>query len=270
MSPGTQASCAALSVKNPLAFTSSRDMETPEYPENIYIGITDKCNARCIMCWRNNAQGPFLDMDSKLLAKLETAMRHAKFIGWWGDGEIFCHSDIDGILDRMRSLPYVAHSFSTNGKLLAKYARDLASVNLREITISIDAADPELLGRIRKGVTLGEIVDGVTAVHREFDLVERPRPEIWFYFISMVQNIGNLPSLVRLAAELGVRRVWVGSLKVNSPELLRQSLPLQIPGMEAEVFRSCLDLASRVGVDLVHCDPAAMKVEKDAVPIPVE
>jgi MoaA/NifB/PqqE/SkfB family radical SAM enzyme len=238
-------------------------MELPEFPAVIYLGITDKCNANCVMCWRRAKSGPFLDMDMALIEKLYPALEHAKEIGWWGDGELFAHSDVDALLAVMRDLPDAKHSFSTNGKLLARYAVQLSEVNLGKVQISIDGATPGTLARIRVGVELWQIENGVRALHKAFDKADRDMPELTFIFVSMMSNIAELPLMVELADELGVSTLYVNPLNPHHSNLEAECLALVAPGLEQQYFDRAKGLADDMGLKLVHCNPLVMENGND-------
>lgn len=232
-----------------------------DQPRNIYVGITDKCNANCIMCWRYSGQPPFLDISQEILEKIRPALEGAEFIGWWGDGEIFSYPDLDNLLEFMESISGVRHSFSTNGKMLSKYAVRLARINISEIIVSIDGATEGTLSRIRVGIHLDDIVNGVTDLYYYFDKNERPRPNIIFSFVSMMSNIYELPMLVELASSLEVPEVYVNPLNPHHSHLVSECLPDVAPGLEKKYFDMAQERADKLGISLIHCNPIVMVVQ---------
>ncbi len=235
-------------------------------PCNLYIGITDRCNASCIICWRQKAQPPFLDMADAVLDRLQCVINvdnAVDFVGWWGDGEFFSYGRLDQLLEFMASTAKTQHSFSTNGIQLASYAERLARIDFAEIHISIDGATEETLSRIRRGVKLSDITDGVAALYSEFDAVNKRRPAVMFTFTSMVSNICELPDLVVLAAELEIPVIHVNPLSVLHSDLESESLSVVAPGLELRYYTEAKLRAEELGVDLRHCSPAVMEVDDD-------
>lgn len=225
-------------------------MNVSTYPHHVQIGITDKCNADCIMCWRTGiVDKNFSDIDDSILDKLENALVGATDIGWWGDGEFFCYSKMDKLFSLIKKYPKANHKFSTNGKLLSKYVDQLSECNIGEIIISIDGATEETLSRIRVGCHLQNIIDGVTDLYRAFDNKDRTRPTVLFSFIAMRSNIHELVDLVRLAGSLQVPIVFVQRLKVNQDILLSEVLDDTV---EREYFRKSKNIASELGIILKH------------------
>ncbi len=225
-------------------------MNVSKYPHHVQIGITDKCNANCIMCWRTGiVDKNFSDIEDTVLDKLKNALVGATDIGWWGDGEFFCYSDMDKLFSLIKKYPKASHKFSTNGKLMSKYAPQLSECNIGEIIISIDGVTEETLSRIRVGCHLQNIIDGVTDLYKAFDNKDRIRPTILFSFIAMRSNIHELPDLVRLAGSLQVPVVFVQRLKVNQDTLLPEVLD-EIE--EREYFNKAKKIGNEIGVTLKH------------------
>jgi MoaA/NifB/PqqE/SkfB family radical SAM enzyme len=202
------------------------------------------------MCWRTGITDKhFADIEDSILGKLENVLVGATDIGWWGDGEFFCYSDMDKLFGLMKKYPKASHKFSTNGQLLSRYIYQLSECNIGEIIISIDGATEETLSRIRVGCHLRNIVDGVIELFRVFDYKNKKRPIILFSFIAMRSNIHELPDLVRLAGSLQVPIVFVQRLKVNQDTLLPEILD---DIEERDFFNTAKKIANEVGVTLKH------------------
>jgi MoaA/NifB/PqqE/SkfB family radical SAM enzyme len=233
-------------------------MSYPQYPETVYIGITDKCNANCVICWRRASNETMLDFDKELLEKIKPFLSSVKVIGWWGDGEIFAHSDIDYILSIMKEMPNTKHRFSTNGKGLVKYAEELAQINIDEIIISIDGATEGTLSRIRVGVHLANITDGIKSLQTSFAKNERPMPKLIFAFTSLMSNIYELPKMVELAKDLSVSEIRVQPLNPHHSDLESENLTTVAPGLEKYYFTVTERLGEQLGVVVNHCNPARL------------
>jgi len=242
-------------------------MDVPEYPKEIFVGITDKCNISCIMCWRHTQHTPFLDMDKSILEKLKPAFEHADHIGWWSGGEIFAYTNIDELIILMQQLPDVKHSFSTNGKELANYAERLVSINLAEVQISIDGASKGTIKRIRRGVELGEIADGIKALYKAHDNAGKIRPHIIFNFISMMSNVYEMPLLIELARELEVPEVLIHPLSATHSNLEAEQPNRVAPGIEKYYYNIAKELADKYSIVLGHTDMYSMDITEYTPPI---
>ena len=101
--------------------------------------------------------------------------------------------------------------FSTNGVLLGPQAlSDLLAARLDWIAFSIDAAEPATYAAIRQGASLDVVLQNVARVVA----AGRGAPSVSFFFVMMRQNVHELPALIRLAHELGVRQVVAKNLDV--------------------------------------------------------
>src|SRR5262249_8765490 len=85
----------------------------------------------------------------------------------------------------------------------------LIDSGLDEIRCSIDGADPKTYAQIRGAPLLHKIVKNLTEFMRiQKEMGARtPRASIWM--TGMKENIGELPALLRLAAQMGVPELYV-------------------------------------------------------------
>jgi len=98
--------------------------------------------------------------------------------------------------------------FNTNGMLLdARRRRALLDLEVDWVHVSVDAATPEVFEAIRPGASFERIVGNLRAL-----VVERGSrrcPRVQLNSVLMRRTLGELAPLVRLAAEIGVGRLWV-------------------------------------------------------------
>ena len=221
-------------------------------PKTIYIGITDRCNASCIMCWRRFKPGPYLDMDMGIIDKLMPYLKTAKMIGWWGDGEIFAHSNIDDILDIISSMPNVKHTFSTNGIGLYDYAEALSELNITHIQLSLDGATEETQEKIRRGTNFGKIIKGIKQINKVFASKNKVIPDITIMMVAMKSNVSEIDAMVRLAHYLGVSKVYINPLVLHSTDL-----QCEVPSnndVKVNLDKG-LQVDQMLGIGLEHCAP---------------
>jgi len=101
--------------------------------------------------------------------------------------------------------------FNTNGMLLdSRRRRALLDLEVDWVHVSLDAAAPAVFEEIRPGASFERIVGNLRAL-----VVERGSrrcPRVQLNSVLMRRTLGELTPLVRLAAELGVDRLWVQQL----------------------------------------------------------
>lgn len=129
---------------------------------NIRISLTQRCNLRCIYCHREGEKKPAaelsLDEIREILRVAEKfGIRSVKFTG----GEPLLREDI---VDIVRSVPPgMESSMTTNGILLARYAKELKAAGMKRVNVSIDSVVPETYQKITGQDALGDVLAGVDA-----------------------------------------------------------------------------------------------------------
>ena len=230
-------------------------IETPEYPINVYIGVTDKCNARCIMCWRRFIDGPYHDMHEGILDKLDMFIAKADMVGWWGDGEIFACGYVDKVFDMMQRHNTTAHSFSTNGMQLGKWATSIAQANVTHIQISIDGATEATQQKIRPGTQLHQIHMGVDSIRNACAALGKQPPSFTLMLVAMMSNIKEISDVVRMAADWQFEAVYINKL-VPHDKVLADEI---IPSSEAwQYWREAQQVANQLGIAITHCHEALL------------
>lgn len=148
-------------------------LDTRQRPlRDLRISVTDRCNFRCLYCMPKATFGRdhrFLPKEDILsyeeifrLARLAVAQGVSK-IRLTG-GEPLVRRDLETLIERLRSLPDVDLSLTTNGSLLAARAQSLRAAGLDRITVSLDAIEPALFARINDvDFPLASVLTGIEA-----------------------------------------------------------------------------------------------------------
>jgi len=167
------------------------------------------------------------------------------------------YSDIEKLLEFILLLPQPTHLFSTNGRRLAEFAPVLARANLGEMIISIDGATSRTLEKIRVGVKLDEIIRGIQELQFQRSLLSLPPIRFRFLFVSMVDNVSELPLLVKLAWYLRVAAITVTPL-VTHTVFMNEWQCKNVPGLEREFFLSASELANSLNIEFKHTHPGVL------------
>ena len=230
------------------------------HASEIVLDITKRCNAQCRMCWRTVEKDQKKVTQEIPLAVIEgwkDTLQQATTISWWGDGEPFAHTEIGNLLEFALKLPEPTHLFSTNGKRLSEFAPVLARMNLGELVVSIDGATARTLESIRVGVKLEEIIKGVQDVQYQREVLHGPPVRFRFLFVSMTDNVHELPLLVKLAYYLRVAAVTVTPL-VPHHTSMNQWQCTSVPGLEREFFSAGEYLAKQFNISFEHTHPEVL------------
>ncbi len=134
------------------------------------ISVTDRCNLRCIYCMPPEGigwlpHGHILRYEEILVivkAAAELGITKVRLTG----GEPLVRADLGklvGMIAQVKGIDDI--SLTTNGMLLARYARELKEAGLRRVNVSLDSLDPENFRRITRYGDLGEVLKGMEAAH---------------------------------------------------------------------------------------------------------
>jgi radical SAM protein with 4Fe4S-binding SPASM domain len=181
-------------------------------PHELYIESTTRCNEFCDQCPRTHL-GREVDRDitPDEVRHIVTQLPDLRRVVLHGLGEPLLNARLPEIIALLRERN-ISVLFNTNALLLnERRGRALISAGLNELRISLDGATPGMYARIR-GVNqraLPLIIRNLTAFESlKRDLgAEYPHTSLWF--TAMRENFHELPQLVEIAAQTGVREVYV-------------------------------------------------------------
>jgi radical SAM protein with 4Fe4S-binding SPASM domain len=189
--------------------------DRPPAPRSLQIEVTAACNLRCHMC---------LVRYRPPLNRVEGAMRLEEFtalldqlpevddLTLQGLGEPLLSPDLVSMV-RYAAERGIQVGFNTNGTLLTPAAAEsLLDAGLDWLCVSVDGASAGVYEAVRDGARFERVERNVRALT---DLRRRRglgRPRVSLVFVAMRRNVGELPALVRMAAEWGVDDVSVQNL----------------------------------------------------------
>jgi radical SAM protein with 4Fe4S-binding SPASM domain len=181
-------------------------------PKTLTLAITGACNLSCSHCWVEagvaDAAG---HVPSETLRRLigEFAALGGEGMRLTG-GEPLCHPDWLDLLRFARSAGFRALSLQTNGMLFD----DESVAALREldfpgftIQVSFDGARSATHDLVRGAGAFDALMLGVRRL-----VGAGLGPRIAIFFTEMRHNLEEIPALLELAEELGVREVATGTL----------------------------------------------------------
>ena len=216
-------------------------LKRPEFvhyqPEILKIETTNRCNLTCPFCYHTYAVAQDLKFQIKSVAhgNRQSLLHHNSKIGHHmsfntfryildqfpmlnridlqGIGEPLLNPDFINILD-YSSKRGIASQFYTNGTLLGReIIHHLTTLNVSEITVSIDGATAETYEWFRAGSKFNKVTNNV------YDLIEKRRfksklsPRVRLAMVATRYNVHEIYTLVDLGHELGVDSVIVTQLK---------------------------------------------------------
>jgi radical SAM protein with 4Fe4S-binding SPASM domain len=187
----------------------------PPLPREIQVEVTGACNLRCRMClvsYRPALGRTSGSMDLETFTRLVDSLPELEQVTMQGLGEPLLAPDFFAMLEYLAERG-VRMGFNTNGTLLTRErAERLVELGVDWLHVSLDGATAATYEGIRGRSDFALVcrnVAGLIEVMRERGAA---KPDLELVFVAMQRNVGELPALVRLAAELGVPAIWVQNL----------------------------------------------------------
>lgn len=125
------------------------------------VSVTDRCNLRCLYCMP--PEGVPLRSHDEILRyeEIDRVVRAAAGLGIskvrLTGGEPLARAGIANLVSMLARIPGVDDlSMTTNGTLLARYARALRAAGLKRVNVSLDTLREERFARITRGGKLAD------------------------------------------------------------------------------------------------------------------
>ncbi len=142
------------------------------------VSVTDRCNLRCCYCMPHD--GISFSIKSSLLS-FEEISRIVSLLAEMGvtkvrltGGEPLIRSSLDQLIRSISSISGIQRvCMTTNGILLAQYAKNLKDNGLSYLNISLDTLRPERFIRIARQDKLVDVLSGIdAAIQASFDSIK--------------------------------------------------------------------------------------------------
>jgi MoaA/NifB/PqqE/SkfB family radical SAM enzyme len=222
---------AAKSVVDPRRYFEGvrTDNDQPAHdPVCLYLETTNRCNLLCTTCPRTYEElEPPADMSWGLFCSIVDQIQNLSRAVLHGVGEPMLVKNLPRMVRYLKNRgTYVL--FNTNGTVLnEKNGRALIKVELDELRISFDAANAESYRAIRGKNYFNRILKNVRVFR---DLQEREghsKPRVSAWLTGMRETVEQLPDFVRVAAETGVKEVYLQRLVFFEENAIGKARPDQ-------------------------------------------
>ncbi len=140
---------------------------------SLRLSVTDRCNLRCRYCMPREVFGPeYQFLPREELLTFEEIVRLARLFARRGvrkirvtGGEPLLRRELPILIRSLAAIEGVEDlTLTTNGLLLPEQAETLRAAGLNRVTVSLDALDPEVFGRMNGlGVSVGRVLEGIEA-----------------------------------------------------------------------------------------------------------
>jgi len=135
---------------------------------NLRLSVTDRCNLRCSYCmpeaeyvWLPREDIlQFEEIERLVDVFLDLGVDKVRLTG----GEPLLRRDLPALVERLAARSRIRDlAMTTNGVLLAQYAKPLADAGLHRLTVSLDTLQPERFRQLTRTSDLHRVLDGIVA-----------------------------------------------------------------------------------------------------------
>src|SRR5580700_10136129 len=188
--------------------------EKPEHePVCLYLETTNRCNLLCTTCPRTYEElEPPADMSWDLFTSIVDQIPRLHRAVLHGVGEPMLVKNLPRMVRYLKDRgTYVL--FNTNGTVLNdKNGRALIEAGLDELRVSLDAANAKSYRAVRGKDYFGRILKNVRAFRELQEREGKDRPRVSAWLTGLKETIAELPAFVKVAAEIGVKEVYLQRL----------------------------------------------------------
>ena len=220
-------------------------------PRSIYIEPTSRCNEFCQQCPRtllSREDDRDLSFDKfryivDQFPVLERVVLH-------GLGEPLLNKELPRMIRYLKDRgTYVL--FNSNGiALTPRCGQALISAGLDEYRLSMDGSTPETYASVRGVDAFDKIWRNMRALIEMQKAQDASKPAVSLWFTAMRENLHELPGLIDLATENGVREVYMQRLVYFEEGLAhsKQALFRRSTPEELALVRRCEEMCKERGI----------------------
>jgi MoaA/NifB/PqqE/SkfB family radical SAM enzyme len=223
-------------------------------PVCLYLEVTNRCNLLCTTCPRTYEElEPPADMDWELFIGIVDQAPDLARAVLHGVGEPMLVANLPKMVKYLKDRGvYVL--FNTNGTVLSeRNGRALIDARLDELRVSLDASNRESFKAIRGRDYFNRITRNVRAFRELQDREGHAKPQVSVWLTGLKETVEELPAFVQVAAEAGVKEVYLQRLvffdeaaigKAQSDQALFERLTAEEEGY----LKQAEDLARSLGI----------------------
>jgi MoaA/NifB/PqqE/SkfB family radical SAM enzyme len=223
-------------------------------PVCLYLEVTNRCNLLCTTCPRTYAElEPPADMSWGLFTRIVDQVADVKRAVLHGVGEPMLVKNLPRMVRYLKERGvYVL--FNTNGTVLnERNGRALIDAGLDELRVSLDAANAESYIKVRGKDYFHRILKNVKAFRAMQEREGHVLPRVSAWLTGLKETLAELPAFVRIAAEIGVKEVYLQRLVYFDHDAIGlarpdQALFEQLDRDEAAYLNEAATLARSLGM----------------------
>ena len=234
--------------------TPQRERRAERAPVCLYLEVTNRCNLLCTTCPRTYVElEPPADMAWELFTSIVDQSPGLQRAVLHGVGEPMLVKALPAMVRYLKERGvYVL--FNTNGTLLTeRNGRALIEAGLDELRVSLDASNPSSYLAVRGKNYFARILHNVRRFREIQEREGHVLPKVSAWLTGLKETIVELPEFVRVAADIGVKEVYLQRLVFFDDEAIGlarpdQALYEQLESRESVLIAEAEALADSLGL----------------------
>jgi MoaA/NifB/PqqE/SkfB family radical SAM enzyme len=220
-------------------------------PRSIYIEPTSRCNELCQQCPRTLlSREDDRDLSFDNFRSIVDQFPVLDRVVLHGLGEPLLNKDLPRMVSYLKARgTYVL--FNSNGiALTEKRGQQLIDAGLDEYRLSMDGATRETYAHVRGVDAFDKIWRNIRAFVTMQQEQDASKPAVSLWFTAMKENLHELPDLIGLAYENGIREIYLQRLVYFEQGLAssNQALFRRSTHEELEMIRRCEQMCKERGI----------------------
>ncbi len=236
------------------------------FPINVIIPTGMTCNFKCIFCTDRSEKyrSSYTDLSFEQFLNFTKPLSKSFSVGLYGWGEPLMNPEYSKMYD------YVTTNFdgiqihlTTNGSLLNdEWARRLVSYKWSVLVVSLNSANSSTHKLLTGSNKFDRIIDNIRNIIKLREAMGGSSPYLTLSFVSMSQNIEELPNFVDLATKLKADQVVIQDLMILRKEQEQYSLFYK-QDLAREMYFKAKEKAKNNSIILTVFSPVSYFLEKD-------
>ncbi len=187
----------------------------------VQVETCARCNLNCLACDTKRRKNKKAFMNLETFSTIISNFPYLKKVDLVGVGEPLLNPYLPSII-KFASQKRIKTEIYSNGTLFIKNLKPCIRAGLSFLNISIDAANPKMFAKYRKGAKLNEVIRNVRYAVK---LIKRMKSKTIVSFNCVVsrENWREIPNIIKLASMLGISIIttdpihhWGGARLDNS------------------------------------------------------
>ena len=254
-----------------------RERRAERAPVCLYLEVTNRCNLLCTTCPRTYVElEPPADMSWELFTSIVDQSPGLQRAVLHGVGEPMLVKALPQMVRYLKDRGvYVL--FNTNGTLLTeRNGRALIDAGLDELRVSLDASNPSSYLAVRGKNYFARILHNVRQFREIQEREGHALPKVSAWLTGLKETIVELPEFVRVAADIGVKEVYLQRLVFFEEDSIGKARPdqalyEQLESQESVLIAQAEALATSLGLSFSASGAASepgmsLKREDDGSP----